>query len=165
MAETLDLNKLAISLDINKCDNNQRKEREECFLKYKPLPKVGPLLLTISCSNDNNFSEDVILSAAIQLKNYINSYWRFGPNPEYNKSLCFNTDEKIIVISDEDKNFIRNKILEAVIFIVDKENVKVLKQFNQCVKKILKFDFKTRWKDAFVDCLIKCFNSNNQKII
>ena len=165
MAETLDLNKLAISLDINKCDNNQRKEREECFLKYKSLPKVGPLLLTISCSNDNNFSEDVILSAAIQLKNYINSYWRFGPNPEYNKSLCFNNDEKIIVISDEDKNFIRNKILEAVIFIVDKENVKVLKQFNQCVKKILKFDYKTRWKDAFVDCLIKCFNSNNQKII
>jgi hypothetical protein len=41
----------------------------------------------------------------------------------------------------------------------------VLKQFNQCVKKILKFDYKTRWKDAFVDCLIKCFNSNNQKII
>ena len=164
MAETLDLNKLAYALDITNKDNNQRRECEENFIKYKSLPRFGPLLLTISCNTDNNYSEEIILNAAIQLKNYINSYWKFGNNMEFNKSLCF-SDEKIIVISDEDKNFIRNKILEGVIYIVDKENIKVLKQFNQCVKKILKLDYKTIWNNTFVDCIVKCFNSNNQKLI
>ena len=164
MAETLDLNELASILDLTGKDNNQIKECEDKFLKYKALPHFGPLLLTIALNSENKFPETISHNASIQLKNYINSYWKYGSNPETNKSLCFD-NEKIIIISDEDKNFIRTKILEGVIYIVEKENVKILKQFNQCVKKILKLDYKDIWNNSFVECLIKCFNTQNQKII
>ena len=164
MAETLDLNKIVSILDITGKDNSQIKECEEKFSKYKALPQFGPLLFTLACNKDNQYSENISLNAAIQLKNYINSYWRYGDNEEINKSLCFDK-EQIIVISNEDKNFIRNNILEGVLYIVEKENIKILKQFIQCVKKLLKLDYKDIWNNYFIECIIKCFNSQNQKVI
>ena len=166
MAEKLDINELCSILDINIANigNTDMKEKEIKFNKYRALPQFGPLLLTIACNSENKFSNDVSLNASIQLKNYINSYWKYGDDPKYNESLAFDK-EQIIVISNEDKNYIRQNILEGVIYIVGKENVKILKQFNQCVKKILKLDYKNIWSNAFVDCIIKCFNSQNQKII
>ena len=159
MAETLDINKLSSILDLSLYDNNQIKECEAKFEKYKSLPQFGPLLLTISCNSENRFSENISQNASIQLKNYINLYWKNTPDSEVIK------EEQIIVISDEDKNYIRNKILEGIIYIVEKENLQVLKQFNQCVKKILQLDYDKIWKNNFVECVIKCFDSQNQKII
>ena len=164
MAETLDLNKLSSILDITNKDNDQIKECEYLFSKYKSLENFGPLLLNIACNKNGEYSNNVSLGASIQLKNYINSYWKFGDNEEINKSLCFG-DDQIIVISDKDKNYIRNNILEGLIYIVEIEQILILKQFNQCVKKILKLDYKNIWNNTFIDCLIKCFKSKNQKII
>ena len=165
MAETLDLNKISLILDITGKDNAQIKECEEKFSKYKSLPNFGPLLFTLAINRDNQYSENISLNASIQLKNYINSSWRYGHDEEINKVLCFDKEQNIIIISDEDKNFIRNNILDGIIYIVEKENVKILKQFIQCVKKILKLDFKDIWNNTFIDCIIKCFNSQNQKVI
>ena len=136
MAEKLDLNELSSILDINTANigNTDMKEKEVKFNKYRALPQFGPFLLTIACNSENKFSNDVSLNASIQLKNYINSYWKYGDDPKYNESLAFDK-EQIIVISNEDKNYIRQNILEGAIYIVGKENVKILKQFNQCVKK------------------------------
>ena len=164
MEEKLDLCKLSSILDITDKDTAQIKECENLFGKYKELDKFGPHLLNIACNKKREYSHNVALNAAIQLKNYINSYWKYGQNQEINKSLCFG-DDKIIVISDEDKNYIRNNILEGVIYIVEIEDTLILKQFNQCVKKILKLDYEDIWSNTFVDCVIKCFNSQNQKII
>ena len=163
MEEKLDLNKLSQALDITS-NNAQIKECENLITKYKAMDKFGPQLLIIACNKNKEYSSNVALNAAIQLKNYINSYWKYGHNEEINKSLCFG-DEQIVLISDEDKNYIRNNILEGVIYIVDIENSLILKQFNQCVKKILKFDYRDIWNNTFVDCIIKCFNSKNQKMI
>ena len=164
MAQSLDINELSSILDLTGKDNTQIKDCEDKFLKYKGFPQFGPLLLTLACNDENKFSETISFSASIQLKNYINSYWKYGSDPIINKSLCFD-NEKIIIISDEDKNFIRTKILEGIIHIVERENVKILKQFNQCVKKILKLDYPKIWNNSFVECLVKCFDSQNQKII
>lgn len=164
MAEVLDLNKLSFVLDITGKDNTSIKECEEKFSIYKSLPKFGPLLLLLACNKDNQYPETISLNAAIQLKNYINSYWKYTNDPNINEQLCFD-NEQIIIISEEDKNFIKNNILEGVVYIVEKENVKILKQFNQCVKKILKLDYKEKWNTNFVECIIKCFESNNQKQI
>lgn len=166
MEESLDLNKLVYILDktVNGKDNEQRKECENRFLKYKSLPNFGPLLLFIACDKDNQYGHDISLHAAIQLKNYINSYWRFGNNEKMNKQLCLD-NEQIIIISDDDKNIIRNNILEGVICIVEKGFIKILKQFNQCVKKILKLDYFDIWNNKFIDFIIKCFDSQNQNII
>ena len=164
MAEVLDLNKLSFVLDITGKDNTSIKECEEKFSIYKSLPKFGPLLLLLACNKDNQYPETISLNAAIQLKNYINSYWKYTNDPNINEQLCFD-NEQIIIISEEDKNFIKNNILEGVVYIVEKENLQVLKQFNQCVKKILQLDYDKIWKNNFVECIIKCFDSHDQKII
>ena len=164
MAEILDLNKISSILDINGKDNASIKQCQENFSKYISLPKFGPLLLTIALNRDNQYSDNIALNAAIQLKNYINSNWRYGNDAKENQQLSFD-NEKIIVISDEDKDFIRKHILEGVVYIVDKENILILKQFNQSVKKILKLDYKTKWNADFVQAIISCFESQNQKQI
>jgi hypothetical protein len=165
MEESLDCNKLAYTLDkVNSNDNVERKENENRFSKYKFLPNFGPLLLLIACDRDNQYGQNITHNAAIQLKNYINSYWKYGKNEKINKQLSFD-NEQIIIISDEDKNIIRNNILEGVICIVKKGNIKILRQFNQCVKKILKLDYFDIWNNKFIDFIIKCFDSQKQNII
>ena len=52
-----------------------------------------------------------------------------------------------------------------MVYIVDKENILILKQFNQSVKKILKLDYKAKWNADFVQAIISCFESQNQKQI
>ena len=108
MAESLDINKLSLTLSsITDIDNEKRIESEQIISKSKALPKFGPLLLNIACNKNNQFQETVSLQAAIQLKNYIRSYWKYGPNETINLSLRFE-DEEIIIISDEDKNYLKD---------------------------------------------------------
>ena len=160
----IDFKKLCMIFDLNR-PPEERKQLDSLFLTYRKLPKIGPYLLTIACNKDGSISNDISLGAAIQLKNYINSYWKYGEDKEMNANLCFEKEDIIIVISNEDKEFIRKNILEGIIYIVEKENVKILKQLSQSVKKILKLDFKNIWKNDFMQCVINCINSQNQKQI
>lgn len=159
----IDFQKLCIILDVNN-NISQRKEYDSLLLKYQILPKYGPYLLTIACNKDGTIPNQISQAAAITLKNYIISNWKFGEDEKLNKQLCFE-GENIIVISNEDKDFIRKNILEGVIFVIEKENVKILKQFNQCVKKIIKLDYKDIWQNDFMNCIINCINSQDQKKI
>ena len=159
----IDFQKLCIILDVNN-NISHRKEYDSLLLKYQILPKYGPYLLTIACNKDGTIPNQISQAAAITLKNYIISNWKFGEDEKLNKQLCFE-GENIIVISNEDKDFIRKNILEGVIFVIEKENVKILKQFNQCVKKIIKLDYKDIWQNDFMNCIINCINSQDQKKI
>ena len=159
----IDFQKLCIILDVNN-NISQRKEYDSLLLKYQILPKYGPYLLTIACNKDGTIPNQISQAAAITLKNYIISNWKFGEDEKLNKQLCFE-GENIIVISNEDKDFIRKNILEGVIFVIEKESVKILKQFNQCVKKIIKLDYKDIWQNDFMNCIINCINSQDQKKI
>ena len=161
---SLNTDKIAEIFMINIPNTEQIKKNEELFSKYKTYPKFAPLLLEICCDINKKYSSEIELNAAIQLKNYINSYWKFTNNESYNKSLIFD-DEKIIIISDEDKNYIRNNIIDSLIYIIEIENGKILKQLNQCIKKILKFDFEKIWHEEYMKKIINCFNSNNEKKI
>ena len=159
----IDFQKLCMIFDLNRSPE-ERKQLDSLFLIYRKLPKIGPYLLTIACNKDGSMSNDISLGAAIQLKNYINSYWKYGEDKEMNANLCFEGDD-IVVISNEDKEFIRKNILEGIIYIVEKEDVKISKQLTQSVKKILKIDFKDIWKKDFMQCVINCINSQNQNQI
>ena len=115
---SLNTDKIAEIFMINIPNTEQIKKNEELFSKYKTYPKFAPLLLEICCDINKKYSSEIELNAAIQLKNYINSYWKFTNNESYNKSLIFD-DEKIIIISDEDKNYIRNNIIDSLIYIIE----------------------------------------------
>ena len=158
-----DLQKLCLLLDVNN-NISQRKEYDALLINYSKLPKYGPSLLTIACNKEGNIPNPISQVAAITLKNYINSNWKFGDDNKMNTQLCFEGNE-IIVISNEDKDFIRKNILEGVLYVVEKENVMILKQFNQCVKKILKLDYKEIWQNDFMNFVINCVGSQEQKHI
>ena len=76
-----------------------------------------------------------MLNSAIQLKNYINNFWKFSNNNEENQKLIFNDDEIIIIINENDKNYIRNNIIDAVRYSIFVNKIKILKQLNQAIKK------------------------------
>ena len=164
MSSELSIDQLAQILYINIPNNDQIKKNEELFTKYKTYPKFAPLLLEICCDINKKYSFEIELNSAIQLKNFINSNWKFTYNESYNKNLIFD-DETIIIISNEDKSYIRNNIIDSVIYIIKIENGKILKQLNQCIKAILKYDFQNLWHEYYMNKIINCFNSNNEKEI
>jgi hypothetical protein len=65
----------------------------------------------------------------------------------------------MIVIPSNDKAEIRNNILQALLHT---NNHLILKQLNQCVKKILKYDFEKNW-EGFTPTVINFFNSGEDK--
>ena len=159
----IDIQKLCLILDVNH-NISQRKELDALLLKFQTFPKYGPSLLTIACNKEGNISNPISQAASITLKNFINSNWRYGDDTEMNKQLCLDGNE-IIVISKEDKEFIRKNILEGILYVIEKENLLILKQLNQCVLKILKSDYKDIWQNDFMNFVINCINSQNQKSI
>ena len=160
----LTIQKLFLMLDLNNKTPQQIKQSEALLPQFNILPNYGPLLLTIAINKEGTIPNNISHMASIQLKNYINSFWKYGNDEEMNKNLCFEGD-KIIVISDKDKNFIRINILEAVRHVIEIEDVKIMKQLNQCVKKIIKLDFKSIWKNDFMQFVLNSINTENQKHI
>lgn len=134
----LDIYILSSVLKVNNIDMKTLRENESMNNYFKTLPNYPSLLLAIICEPNKNFSEEISLNASIQLKNYINSFWKNNKNINTN-----NLEEKEnIIIDEENKKYLRLKILDAMIYIIEIENICILKQLNQCLKKILKYDFR-----------------------
>ena len=74
----------------------------------------------------------------------------------------FNEEKPIIIISNNEKDYIRNNILNGVLNCINKKNLKILKQLTQSIKKILNFDFEKIWKDNFISTVIEFLDSNDQ---
>ena len=74
----------------------------------------------------------------------------------------FNEETPIIIISNNEKDYIRNNILNGVLNCINKKNLKILKQLTQSIKKILNFDFEKIWKDNFISTVIEFLDSNDQ---
>ena len=158
---SLDITMLSSVLRVNSIDNKTLRENEQKNDLYKKLPNYGPLLLTIACNTNKEFSDEISLNAAIQLKNYINLCW--NNNNQNGDNI---NDGDYIIINEDDKKYLRSKIPDAVIYMIEIENVKILKQLNQCVKKICKNDFKEKKVDynkEFMNKVITCLNSKNLK--
>ena len=100
-------------------------------------------------------------NAAIQLKNLVCKNWKFGNHVELNLAMRFEDDEKIIIISEADKETIRNNIVNAFLL---NSNKLIRKQFCECIKKICKFELGDKF--AFViDNIISCFTSGEDSKI
>ena len=106
------------------------------FLRINKIDNYSPLLLSISYNANKEFQDEISLYAAIQLKNYNNSYWRNNSNNIDN--------EDNIIINEEDKKYIRSKILDIVIYVIEIENIIIIKKFSQYVKKLWKYYFKEK---------------------
>ena len=152
---------LASVLQINNIDISTLHENQKKTDYFKTLPNYSPLLLVISCNINKIYSSEISLNAAIQLKNYIKSYWK-------NETKEINIiDEGNIIISEKDKSYIREKLIEAIIYVIEIENKMILKQYKQCIKTILKYDFRKNQIQnmEFINKIIFCLNSKNIKQI
>ena len=152
---------LASVLQINNIDISTLHENQKKTDYFKTLPNFSPLLLVISCNINKIYSSEISLNAAIQLKNYIKSYWK-------NETKEINIiDEGNIIISEKDKSYIREKLIEAIIYVIEIENKMILKQYKQCIKTILKYDFRKNQIQnmEFINKIIFCLNSKNIKQI
>ena len=152
---------LASVLQINNIDISTLHENQKKTDYFKTLPNYSPLLLIISCNMNKIYSSEISLNAAIQLKNYIKSYWKNGTE-ELNIVYDGN-----IIINEKDKSYIREKLIEAIIYVIEIENKIILKQYKQCIKIILKYDFKKNQiqNKEFINKVIFCLNSKNIKQI
>lgn len=111
------------------------------------------MLLQISADTKNSF--EIQQNASIQLKNFVKHFWKFSEDTNVNLSLKYEEDEKIIVIPEQDKAFIRNNIFEA--FLAN-ENKLIRKQYSECIKKIAKYELKNKF-NFIIDKIIECFES------
>ena len=158
----LDIYTLSSVLKVNNIDIKALRENESMNNYFKTLPNYPSLLLAIICEPNKNFSEEISLNASIQLKNYINSFWKNNKNINNNNL----GDEENIIINEENKKYLRLKIFDAMLFIIEIENTSILKQLNQCLKEILKYDFrenKIEYNKEFINKVIICLSSNNLK--
>jgi len=110
------------------------------------------LLLQISADPKNAF--EIQQNAAIQLKNFV-KLWKFTEDTNINLTLKYEEDEKIIIIPEQDKAFLRNNIFEAFL---TNENKLIRKQYSECIKKIAKYEMKNKFK-FIIDKIIGCFES------
>ena len=82
---------------------------------FKTLTNYPSLLLDIICEPNKNFSEEISLNASIQLKNYINSFWKNNKNINNNNL----GDEENVIINEENKKYLRLKIVDAMLYIIE----------------------------------------------
>ena len=76
--------------------------------------------------------------------------------------------EDNIIINEENKKYIRSKILDIVIYVIEIENIIILKQFNQYVKKLCKYYFTEKfieYNKKFINRIITCLNNKKIKLI
>ena len=90
--------------------------------------------MKLSIDNSLKVEVDIMLAAAIQLKNIIIDSWIIP--------LDFEPDEKYDLINEEDKEFIRTNILNSISTITLKP---ILLQFEECFSNIASKDFPEGW--------------------
>lgn len=100
-------------------------------------------------------SFEIQQNAAIQLKNFVNKFWKYTEDTNINITIKYEDDEKIIIIPEQDKAFIRNNIFEAFL---SNENKLIRKQYSECIKKIAKYELKDKF-EFIIDKIIECFIS------
>ena len=119
----IDIDTLSKYLSVKLITPEQLKENEKMISQLQKEPGYIKACLTLACNIENKYSEEICLNAAIQLKNSILQNW--------------NTNN----INLEEKSFIKASIIDSILYTINKEDLKKVRIFNQCLKNILKNDF------------------------
>merc|ERR1712151_1282622 len=119
MGSPMDINilKQALNLSLSP-DKTERTTNEQIIFNARKTN--GFCFSMLQISTDNSVSFGVQQNAVIQLKNVITRNWEYGSNSELNKSLRFEEDQEIIIINDEEKDFIRKNIFNSYSLITNK---------------------------------------------
>ncbi|KRX85431.1 Exportin-2 [Trichinella sp. T6] len=126
-------------------DAEKRKKAESVLQESLKCPGFVRVLLRACLSAD--FSVSARQLAAISLKNFIKSSW-------------ISDLEGSTQIGEEDKMYIRDSIVEAMV----NSSPLVKKQLTEAICFIGKYDFPSNWK-SLLDALVKCIESGDLSIV
>lgn len=103
---------------------------------------------------------NVCLAASIQLKNMIESNWRYQDKEHAEKISVLGVS--YIIISTDDKTYIRDNILE---FMYRQEDKAILKQYDVCIKHISRADVPERWTNVLPNSMKLLEMTNDIKAV
>lgn len=110
-------------------------------------------------------SFDVNLAAAIQLKNLVDFHWRHG---DYEKDIeeldehDIDPDhETAITISVEDKDFVKNNIVQAM---ANSPSLGVLAQFEEVVNVVARYELPNNWSNVMTE-VSELINKDDERSI
>lgn len=135
-------------------DPNLRKEAEEELTKIRKIAGFGPALLQLVMSPDQQLETAERQAAVIFLKNLVTQAWQEPPKPDPVDATIIPDPEHEFSLHDQDKEFIRNSIVDAVVHSPDLIRV----QLGVCTLHIIKHDFPHAWPGV-VDSIRNYLNS------
>ena len=139
------IEKYCQALDLSVSSDNQlRKEAETFIIEQMETPNYIAIMLQISSNVDFNKDRkiDITQAAAIQLKNVVETHWKYKDD-EFAKEMK-EEGNKVIIIPDETKIYVRDNILLAYINV---HSEAVARQYDFIIRIITKYDFPDKWPD------------------
>lgn len=135
--------KLCDALELTLSPDNQIRREAEKYV-YDSMAMNGFCSAMLHISTDPKYREgrkvDVNQAAAIQFKNMAEFHWRFR-DEAHAKDSCV-AGARYIIIQAEDKDYVRNNILELIL---QCKNDTVVRQLNYAVECIVRTDFPEKW--------------------
>merc|ERR1712032_242579 len=160
MGIPMDINSLKQALNLSlSSDKTERQTNEQIIFKAREVNGFCYSMLQIA--NDSTTPFGVQQNALIQFKNIVCKNWKYGADENMNKSLRFGEEEKIIVINEEEKDFIRKNIFSTYTGMTNKL---LRKQLSECIRKISKLELADKF--AFIiDEILAAFASGEDNKI
>jgi len=101
------------------------------------MPGLAQILLNISLNSSLGVPPEIMLAAAIQLKNLLKDCWSLLPGYQSEEIL-----EKPILLESADKNFIRENLLRSI---CHSQTKAITKQLEQCFYHVADREFPDGW--------------------
>merc|ERR1712032_308855 len=160
MGIPMDINSLKQALNLSlSSDKTERQTNEQIIFKAREVNGFCYSMLQIA--NDSTTPFGVQQNALIQFKNIVCKNWKYGADENMNKSLRFGEEEKIIVINEDEKDFIRKNIFSTYTAMTKKL---LRKQLSECIRKISKLELSDKF--AFIiDEILASFSSGEDNKI
>jgi len=117
----------ALNYTVNPADQGQIKQAEQFFELSKTQPAFAPALMLIASQKDQPLP--LRQAAIVQLKQLVERHWSENP--------------KRFTITAEDKQTVKDNLLEAIINSVDEAKIAV--NYEKILSKIADFEFPAKW--------------------
>jgi len=143
-------------------DNESRRKAEKYVVDAMNMNGFCSAMLTIASNSEynNNRKADVSQAAAIQFKNMAETHWRFKNETHARDATC--SGFRFIILQEEDKQYVRDNILELIL---NCKNITVVRQLNYAVECIARLDFPDRWRSLAEQIHAYLATEDEKKII
>jgi len=142
------------ALENTGCNDNEKRKLAEGFIQEEKKNQ-GFVQAMMQIASNSEYAQgrsfDVNLAAAIQLKNMADYHWKHTTQEHINRPADFddsdheNESGENILISQEDKEFVKAHIIQAL---VHSPSFGVLSQFEEIIYVVARYELPENWPNA-----------------